>query len=89
MAERRTSVVSSSSGQKVNARHYSLTILLNVPVDTNNIINAENEGYEHVTEYITIGQPNHTTLAKLAALEPSTVVGDRASFAPSSASLGD
>ncbi|KAI8983219.1 SPOC domain-like protein [Trametes punicea] len=44
--------------------------------ETNNIINDENGGYEHVSEYIPIAQPNATTLAKLQALEPSTVTGD-------------
>ena len=80
MAERQTSVVLSFLGQKVYTRYASFTLLLNVTTDTNNAINAENEGYEHVTEYIPIAQPNHTTLAKLAAHEPSSVVGDRASY---------
>ncbi|KAH9855805.1 SPOC domain-like protein [Lenzites betulinus] len=44
--------------------------------ETNNIINEENGGYEHVSEYIPIAQPNATTLAKLQALEPSTAPGD-------------
>ncbi|KAI0770992.1 SPOC domain-like protein [Trametes elegans] len=44
--------------------------------ETNNIVHDENGGYEHVSEYIPIAQPNATTLAKLQALEPSTVVGD-------------
>ncbi|CDO74809.1 hypothetical protein BN946_scf185001.g57 [Trametes cinnabarina] len=44
--------------------------------ETNNIINEENGGYEHVSEYIPIAQPNASTLAKLQALEPSTVSGD-------------
>ncbi|KAH9938974.1 SPOC domain-like protein [Epithele typhae] len=43
---------------------------------TNNIINAEHGGYEHVTELIPVQQPNHSTLSKLAALEASSVVGD-------------
>ena len=45
--------------------------------ETNNIVNDASGGYEHVSEYIPIAQPNSATLAKLAALEPSTVCGDR------------
>ncbi|KAI0358783.1 hypothetical protein OH77DRAFT_1105096 [Trametes cingulata] len=45
--------------------------------ETNNVINEENGGYEHVSEYVPIAQPNAGTLAKLQALEPSTVAGDR------------
>lgn len=37
----------------------------------------ESGGYETVTEYIPIAQPNASTLAKINALEPSTVTGDR------------
>ncbi|KAI0932900.1 hypothetical protein AcW2_001392 [Taiwanofungus camphoratus] len=44
--------------------------------ETDNIINEKNGGYENVTAYIPIGQPNAGTLAKLAALQPSTVTGD-------------
>jgi hypothetical protein len=47
---------------------------------TDNIINEKNGGYEHVTEYIPIAQPNAGTLAKLDELEPSTVIGDRLSY---------
>ncbi|KAI0762418.1 SPOC like C-terminal domain-containing protein [Fomes fomentarius] len=43
---------------------------------TSNAINKQNGGYEHVTEFIPIVQPNAATLAKLQALEPSTVAGD-------------
>ncbi|KAI0735882.1 SPOC domain-like protein [Earliella scabrosa] len=43
---------------------------------TNNVINQQNGGYEHVTEYIPIAQPNSGTLAKLTTLKPSTVAGD-------------
>ena len=46
---------------------------------TNNVINQQNGGYEHVTEYIPIAQPNSGTLAKLTTLKPSTVAGDRTS----------
>ena len=45
---------------------------------TRNAINEANGGYENVTEYIPIAQPNASTLAKLASLKPSTVSGDRA-----------
>ncbi len=48
-------------------------------VGTSNAINKQNGGYEHVTEFIPIAQPNAATLAKLQALEPSAVAGDRAS----------
>ncbi|OSD05649.1 SPOC domain-like protein [Trametes coccinea BRFM310] len=44
--------------------------------ETKNVIHKENGGYEHVSEYIPIAQPNAATLAKLRALEPSTVAGD-------------
>ncbi len=45
--------------------------------ETKNVINAEHGGYDNVNEYIPIAQPNAGTLAKLAALEPSTVYGER------------
>ncbi|KDR84736.1 hypothetical protein GALMADRAFT_233050 [Galerina marginata CBS 339.88] len=44
--------------------------------DTNNIINTANGGYNNVVEYIPIGQPNASTLAKIDALEASTTAGD-------------
>ncbi|KAF8895028.1 SPOC like C-terminal domain-containing protein [Gymnopilus junonius] len=44
--------------------------------DTKNIIHAEHGGYDNVLEYIPIGQPNASTIAKIDALEPSTVAGD-------------
>lgn len=46
---------------------------------TNNIINERNGGYERVTEYIPIGQPNAGTLAKVQALQASEETGDRES----------
>ncbi len=46
-------------------------------LDTENTINDKDGGYDHVTEFIPIGQPNAGTLAKLSALEASTEVGDR------------
>ncbi|CAL1697373.1 unnamed protein product [Somion occarium] len=44
--------------------------------ETNNIINDKDGGYEHVSEYIPIGQPNANTLAKLSALQASEEHGD-------------
>ncbi|KAL0945550.1 hypothetical protein HGRIS_014711 [Hohenbuehelia grisea] len=44
--------------------------------ETDNIINEKNGGYENVSEYIAIGQANTGTLAKLDALQPSSVNGD-------------
>ncbi|KAH8101566.1 SPOC domain-like protein [Cristinia sonorae] len=44
--------------------------------DTDNVINERDGGYEHVSEFIPIGQPNAGTLAKLSALQPSTEIGD-------------
>lgn len=44
--------------------------------ETNNIVNEKNGGYENVIEYIPIGQPNAGTLAKIDALQPSSVSGD-------------
>ncbi|KAJ2931191.1 hypothetical protein H1R20_g5924, partial [Candolleomyces eurysporus] len=43
---------------------------------TDNIINDKSGGYENVEDYIPIGQPNSGTLAKLDALEASSVTGD-------------
>lgn len=45
--------------------------------ETSNIINKKNGGYDHVSEYIPIGQPNAGTLSKIDALRPSEVSGDR------------
>ncbi|KAH7908209.1 SPOC like C-terminal domain-containing protein [Hygrophoropsis aurantiaca] len=44
--------------------------------ETDNIISEKSGGYEHVSEYIPIAQPNAGTLAKLDALKPSEVSGD-------------
>ncbi|KAH7883997.1 SPOC domain-like protein [Phlebopus sp. FC_14] len=44
--------------------------------ETDNIINEKNGGYEHVSEYIAIGQPNSGTLAKLDELRASETAGD-------------
>lgn len=45
--------------------------------ETDNIINEKSGGYEHVSEYIPISQPNGATLAKIDALQPSEEIGDR------------
>ncbi len=46
--------------------------------ETHNLINEANGGYDHVTEYIPIAQPNVNTLTKLQQLRPSEdCVGDR------------
>ncbi|KAF9457458.1 SPOC like C-terminal domain-containing protein [Collybia nuda] len=44
--------------------------------ETSNIINEKNGGYDHVSEYIPISQPNAGTLSKIDALRPSEVSGD-------------
>ncbi|KAI0638826.1 SPOC domain-like protein [Trametes polyzona] len=44
--------------------------------ETSNVLNEAHGGYEHVSEYVPIAHPNASTLAKLQALEPSTVSGD-------------
>ncbi|KAG6845292.1 hypothetical protein H0H87_011443 [Tephrocybe sp. NHM501043] len=44
--------------------------------DTDNIINEQNGGYEHVSEYIPIAQPNAGTLSKLDLLKPTDSFGD-------------
>jgi len=53
---------------------------LNPMLETKNIINAANGGYENVSEYIPIAQPNHGTIAKIDALSASTTTGDRMDF---------
>jgi hypothetical protein len=55
---------------------------MRVGLGTDNVINAKNGGYEHVSEYIPIAQPNASTLAKLDELEPSETAGDRKSRTP-------
>jgi len=55
-------------------------------IETDNIINDKNGGYENVSEYIPIAQPNAATLSKLDELQPSSLIGDRMSlyqFSPS------
>ena len=47
------------------------------PVETDNIINEKSGGYDNVSEYVHIAQPNANTLAKLHELQPSSTIGDR------------
>ncbi|PAV21731.1 hypothetical protein PNOK_0168800 [Pyrrhoderma noxium] len=44
--------------------------------ETENIVADEKGGYEHVSEFIPIAQPNASTLSKLQSLTPSTEIGD-------------
>ena len=77
MVERRTSVESFSLAQRVSSPCIGMVTHPNHLKDADNIVNTESGGYDHVTEFIPIGQPNAGTLAKLATLEPSTEIGDR------------
>jgi ABC-type Fe3+-citrate transport system substrate-binding protein len=47
-------------------------------IDTDNQVNriSKTGGYDHVTEYTSIGQPNADTLAKLSALQPGPMTAD-------------
>jgi hypothetical protein len=76
MIARRTSAASFSLAPRVQ---FLLFILhpLTPPTETKNVVNDANDGYDHILEYIPIGKPNAQTLAKLDALEPSTITGDR------------
>lgn len=65
-------------GTEGTIAHSIPVLYANAPMkDTDNVINEKNGGYEHVTEFIPIGKPDASTLAKLASLQPSEVVGDR------------
>jgi ATP-dependent DNA helicase 2 subunit 2 len=57
---------------------------MNSQKETDNIVNRADGGYDNVTEFIPIAQPNAGTLTKLASLEASDVSGDRvlSSFFP-------
>ncbi|KAH9075752.1 SPOC domain-like protein [Lactarius deliciosus] len=44
--------------------------------ETDNVIHRKDGGYDHVTEFLRIEQPNADTLAKLVALRASSVSGD-------------
>jgi ATP-dependent DNA helicase 2 subunit 2 len=46
-------------------------------IETDNVIHRKDGGYDHVTEFVQIGQPNADTLAKVAAVQASNVSGDR------------
>ncbi|KAF8519214.1 SPOC domain-like protein [Gautieria morchelliformis] len=43
---------------------------------TQNVVNENNGGYDHVTEFIPIGQPNAQTMTKIKSIKPSTAIGD-------------
>ena len=45
--------------------------------ETSNTINTKHGGYDNVSEFIPIGQPHASTLAKIDTLKPSDVTGDR------------
>lgn len=78
MDEKQTNVASSYLDLKVHLMSLSQNLLSHIHfTDTNNIINEQNGGYDHVSEYIPIGQPNAGTLAQIDALQPSSTCGDR------------
>ena len=52
---------------------------MNTREETDNIVNRKDGGYDRVTEFLSIAQPNADTLAKLATLQPSNECGDRSS----------
>ena len=45
-----------------------------------NCVNRDHGGYDHVTEYIPIGQPTAHTLDLVSAIRPHKTVGDRRSY---------
>lgn len=51
-----------------------------LPADTSNVLNAKHGGYDHVTEFIEIGQPSATTLAELSGIAPTVVDEDADAF---------
>jgi ATP-dependent DNA helicase 2 subunit 2 len=53
-------------------------------IETDNVVNRKSKtgGYDHVSEYIPIGQPNAGTLAKLSELRPGPVTADREYMLP-------
>lgn len=79
MDERLTNVELSSSGQTVCMRILtpSSHLLRCCSIDTENFVNQEQGGYDHVSEFIPIGKPDASTLAKLSTLQPSETSGDR------------
>lgn len=50
--------------------------------ETDNAVNEAHGGYQHVTEFIPIGQPNAQTMARIKSIKASTVIGDRALISP-------
>ena len=40
-------------------------------------MNEAHGGYDNITEYIPIEQPNAQTMAKIKSIKPSTTSGDR------------
>ena len=75
---RQISVVLFSSEQRVCTRLKRIEILIrNACKETDNVVNQKDGGYDHITEFIRIAQPNADTLAKLATLEAADVAGDR------------
>ena len=79
MDVRLTNVESSSSGQKVRLTFPPTDDPIHAISETSNTINEKHGGYENVSEFIPIGQPNASTLAKLDTLQPSDIAGDRMS----------
>ena len=55
----------------------STLITINYREDSNNTLHEQYGEYNNVSLYIPIGQPNARTLAKLASLKASSIVGDR------------
>ena len=78
MVERQISVASYCSALRVyQSCPPFLFLQLKSLLETKNIINAENGGYENVLEYISIAQPNASTITKIDALRPFATSGDR------------
>ena len=46
-------------------------------IETLNIVNRKDGGYEHVYEFIAIGTPNAATIAKISSIRPAEEIGDR------------
>lgn len=46
-------------------------------IGTNNLVSDQHGGYDHVTEYLPIHQPNARTLHKIDGIKPSSEIGDR------------
>ncbi|KAG6831636.1 hypothetical protein H0H92_008713 [Tricholoma furcatifolium] len=63
-------------GSEGKFRSNFLFMFIHNSVETDNKINEANGGYEHVSEYIPIAQPNAATLSKLDMLKASDQCGD-------------